>query len=69
MKSGWLVAILKSNCDRRRIGGMLSVRVFQIRKTKQNSKRLGRQARPGIEHGIPHLTVLSEEQLHHCKYR
>ena len=57
------------------MGGMPSVGIFLRdpspylrefwRKTTENSERLGRQARPGIEPGTSRLPVLSTEPLRH----
>ena len=57
------------------IGGVLSVGIFLRdprphlrefqRKTTENSERLGRQARPGIEPGTTRQPVSSAEPLRH----
>ena len=48
-------------------GPFWKILVQNLEKTTENSKLLGRQARPGIESSISHLPVFRKGPLGHCQ--
>ena len=75
---GWLVVVFKADCLTRYLDQWVECPPWEVflrdpspylcefrKKNTENSKRLGRQARPGIESGTSRLPALSAEPRSH----